>query len=402
MASQFDYQELVRLALFQDRINGAGYRYKYDPEPVSAYAVQGANLYTIYRVGSADPESLESWRSLTFSHTMPPPSTTQRPAPVHLGDIVVERTTVEFDERGDYTGFRSDVAVSTNGPHSKDPESIQQAGQELVRSGFAANPEQFETVTQHGAIRLETADGAHLPYGWAEAQDRMLERMMSERPEEARLSLLQQDININTPQGAVAWFLEPNGRDLHKVVWEMNDRHDRFDGSVLQHMRVETADGSDPYLRAGTPYVKEIASSGYEPIDDPWSLSDDTAILRFSRQFVQDQMRLDGGGTLPEDMRCGVAWPSDAPAVLYTTGEHSHPALDLNEGANMQHAMVETMEQDIAAERQQTRGPIKPHTPQTTQDAKTRFRAQIEQRTKQKLATQGKPKMPIHKPTHTR
>lgn len=33
---------------------------------------------------------------------------------------------------------------------------------------------------------------------------------------------------------------------------------------------------------------------------------------------------------------------------------------------------------------------------------KEQFRTQVEQRTKQKLASQDKPKMPIHKPTHTR
>lgn len=42
------------------------------------------------------------------------------------------------------------------------------------------------------------------------------------------------------------------------------------------------------------------------------------------------------------------------------------------------------------------------HVPRKKATLKEQFRTQVRQRTKQKLAAQGKPKMPIHKPTHTR
>lgn len=394
MAAQFfNSRELMRLALFQDRINGAGRMHAHDPEPVAAYAIHGESLYTICR--ASRPDRLEYWGALRSNHTRPSLHAWQAPMAVQVGDIVVERTRVLFDEEtGRYAGIGSDVAVSADGPHGEDPESIRRAGLKLIVGRFGAVPDQDWIVARHGAVRLETRSHAFLPYGWDEAYGRTLDRMTAGgRPQEARLSLLQHEINT-TLTGACSWFVEPNGRDLHKVLWDEDTPPDYLGATVVEHSRIETADGSDPPRRAGTPYVRTISSTWIA--DDPWvRQDDDKGLLEQSQGIIQKQRLLDGEGELPAERGSfGVARP-DAPVVFHTTGEQSHPALDLD------NAIVETMERDIA-DQQKTRGTIRPNVSQPAQDARTRFRAQVEQRAKQKLAARKEPKAGVQQPAKTR
>lgn len=359
MASQFDSQQLRRLAIFQDRINGANPN-DHAPEPVTAYAIDGENLYTISRASS--------WREVSEVGSVNP------------GDIIVERTTIEFDETtGAFPEIRHELAVTTDGPHDEEPESIQTDGQALIHGWFDADPERFGQtgiVAQPGNARLEIADGLRLPYGWTEAYERTLERMMREKPEETRLSMLQQE--INGEPGATAWFLESNGYDLHKIVWE-NDEQGRFIGYHLEHAQIEEPnsmpDEADPDRRVELPGIEQIAHSDYVPVD-PVNLSD-AEILGRSRQIVEgyQAQRVKDGGPSAAGMRHDIAQSgiatTDRPAALETTGEYSHTALDLNNPMDMQPAMLETLEQDIARQ-QKTLATIGQDAPQPEPAAPTR------------------------------
>ncbi|MFT9278557.1 MAG: hypothetical protein ABF532_09110 [Bifidobacterium sp.] len=359
MASQFNSQQLRRLAIFQDRINGANPD-DHAPEPVTAYAVDGENLYMIYRASR--------WSRVPEVGSMNP------------GDILAERTTVKFDEAtGAFPDVQYELAITTDGPHSEEPNSIQTDGQALIRSWFDANPEKFEQSVvgeQPGNTRLEIEDGVHLPYGWTEAYERTLERMMRERPEEIRLSMLQRE--INSEPGATAWFLESNGYDLHKIVWE-NDEQGRFIGYHLEHAQFEEpnsmSDEADPERRVELPSIEQIAHSDYVPVD----LADlsDMEILERSRQIVEgyQTQRVRDGGPAAAGMRHDIAQSgiatTDRPAALQTTGDNSHPVFDLDSPVAMQDAMGETMEQDIAKQ-QETLATIGQDAPQLAPDAPAR------------------------------
>ncbi|MCI1712668.1 hypothetical protein [Bifidobacterium tibiigranuli] len=360
MTSQFNSQQLRRLAIFQDRINGTNPN-DHAPEPVTAYAIDGENLYMIYRASR--------WSRVPEVGSMNP------------GDILAERTTVKFDEAtGAFPDVQYELAITTDGPHSEEPERIQTDGQALIRSWFNAEPERFEQLgigEQPGNTRLEIEDGARLPpYGWTEAYERTLERMMRERPEEIRLSMLQRE--INSEPGATAWFLESNGYDLHKIVWE-NDNQGRFMGYHLEHAQFEEpnsmSDEADPDRRVELPSIEQIAHSDYVPVD-PVSLSD-AEILERSRQVVEgyQTQRVRDGGPAAAGMRHDIAQSgiatTDRPAVLQTTGENSHPVFDLDSPVAMQDAMVETMEQDIA-QQQETLATIGQDAPQLAPDAPAR------------------------------
>ncbi|MEK0225157.1 hypothetical protein WM016_02115 [Bifidobacterium mongoliense] len=339
MASPFNSQQLRRLAIFQDRINGANPN-DHAPEPVTAYAIDDENLYTISRAGG--------WREIPEVGSVNP------------GDIIAERTTITFAETtGVFPEIRHELAVTTDGPHGEEPESIQTDGQALIHRWFNVDPERFEhagIVVQPGNARLEIADGLRLPYGWTEAYERTLERMMRERPEETRLSMLQRE--INGEPGSTAWFLESNGYDLHKIVWE-NDEQGRFAGYHLEHVQFEEPNGvsdeADQDRRTALPSIEQIAHSDYVPVD-PMNLSEADMLGR-SRRIVEgyQAQRVKDGGPSAAGMRHDIAQSGIAtagrPATLRTTGEYGHPVSDLNDPMNMQPAMIETLEQDIARQR---------------------------------------------------
>ena len=115
--------------------------------------------------------------------------------------------------------------------------------------------------------------------------------------------------------------------------------------------------------------------SDYVPVD-PVSLSD-AEILERSRQVVEgyQTQRVRDGGPAAAGMRHDIAQSgiatTDRPAALQTTGEYSHPALDLNNPMDMQPAMIETLEQDIARQ-QKTLATIGQDAPQPEPAAPTR------------------------------
>jgi hypothetical protein len=84
---------------------------------------------------------------------------------------------------------------------------------------------------------------------------------------------------------------------------------------------------------------------------------------------------------------------TEAPADGTPAGEQPARPAPVRENARTKQAAQDPDDRDAPATKK---------TPMKKATLKERFRAQVEQRTKQKLADQRKPKMPIHKPTHTR